>query len=240
MKVAFVGKGGAGKSALAGTLCRHLARCGEHVLAFDLDTMAGLGPSLGLGTQSARLPIGLAERVEGKGWQVKRGTRPSRLVDRYARIGPDGVGFLELGKLPGQVEPTVTVAFRYVMERFRRKGWSMIADLAAGTRQPMFGWAGFAQTVLIVADPSSKSTLTARRLAKAGVGTHLVANKVQSAADLEAIQAAVPLPLLGWVPHDLSIYDAERQGRAPIDAVPDAPAVHAVAELATRLQELAA
>jgi CO dehydrogenase maturation factor len=240
VKVAFVGKGGAGKSALAGTLCRHLARRGERVLALDLDTMAGLALSLGLGTGSARLPAGLAERVEGKGWQVKHGTRPARLVDRYAQIGPDGVGFLELGKLPGQVEPTVTVAFRYVLEGFRRRGWSMVADLAAGTRQPMFGWAGFARTVLVVADPSSKSTLTARRLIKAGVGTHLVANKVQNPADLAAIQAAVPLPLLGWVPFDPGLADAERQGRAPIDAAPTSPAVWAVGELATRLLEVAA
>jgi CO dehydrogenase maturation factor len=240
MKVAFVGKGGAGKSALAGTFCRHLARGGEKVLAMDIDTMAGLALSLGLGSGGARLPAGLAERVEGKGWHVKPGSRPSRLVDRYALIGPDGVGFLELGKLPGHVEPTVTVAFRYVLERFRRRGRSIVADLAAGTRQPMFGWARFARTVLVVADSSSKSTLTARRLAKAGIGTHLVANKVQSPADLAAIEAAVPLPLLGWIPFDPAFADAEAHGRAAIDAVPHGPAVCAVAAVATRLRALAA
>jgi CO dehydrogenase maturation factor len=238
--VAFVGKGGSGKSALAGTLCRQLARQDGRVLALDLDTMAGLALSLGLGTDGARLPSGLAERVEGKGWQVKPGLRPARLVDRYARIGPDGVGFLELGKLPGQVEPTVTVAFRYVLERFRRRGWSVVADLAAGTRQPMFGWADFARTVLVVSDPSSKSILTARRLVKAGMGTYLVANKVQSPADLAAIETGVPLPLLGWVPYDGCLAAAEAQGRAPIDAAPDSPAVRAVGELTSRLLELAA
>lgn len=240
MKVAFVGKGGVGKSALAGTLCRHLARRGERVLALDLDTMAGMALSIGLNSESARLPAGLAERIEGKGWQVKRGLRPSVLVDRYARIGPDGVGFLELGKLPGQVEPSVTVAFRYVLERFRRRGWNMIADFAAGTRQPMFGWAGFARTVLVVTDPSTKSTLTARRLATAGVGTYLVANKVESDAELAAIRAAVPLPLLGCVPRDAALLEAESRGTAAIDADPDGVAVRAVGDLATRLQELAA
>ena len=240
MKVAFVGKGGAGKSALAGTFCRHLAQRGAKVLAMDIDTMTGLALSLGLGSGGARLPTDLAERIEGKGWQVKPGSRPSRLVDRYALIGPDGVGFLELGKLPGRVEPAVTVAFRYVLEGFRRPGWSVVADLAAGTRQPMFGWARFARTVLVVADPSSKSTLTARRLVKAGIGTHLVANKVQNPADLAAIEAAVPLQLLGWVPFDPEFADAEAMGRAAIDTDPSGPAVRAVGELTTRLQELAA
>ena len=65
LRIAFVGKGGAGKSVVAGTLCRQLARAGQAVLALDLDTMAGLALSLGLGQTGARLPTGLAERVEG-------------------------------------------------------------------------------------------------------------------------------------------------------------------------------
>lgn len=239
MKVALVGKGGVGKSAIAGTLCRQLARRGQRVLALDLDTMAGLGYSIGLGDRTARLPSGLAERVEGKGWQVKPGLRPAALVDRHAAIGPDGVAFLELGKLPGQVEPTVTVAFRYVLEKFRRRGWSMVADLAAGTRQPMFGWSGFARTVLVVADPSVKSMLTARRLVGAGVGTYLVANKVQSEAEVTALQRAINLPLLGCVPYDAAFADAEQRGQAPIDGDADSPAVRAVSDLVERLLESA-
>ena len=61
VKVAFVGKGGSGKSALAGTLCRQLARQHGRVLALDLDTMAGSALSIGLDTDGARLPSGLAE-----------------------------------------------------------------------------------------------------------------------------------------------------------------------------------
>jgi CO dehydrogenase nickel-insertion accessory protein CooC1 len=104
----------------------------------------------------------------------------------------------------------------------------------------MFGWTRFARTVLVVADPSSKSTLTARRLVKAGIGTHMVANKVQNPADLAAIEAAVPLPLLAWIPFDLAFADAEAQGSAAIDTDPCGPAVCAVGELTTRLLELAA
>jgi len=236
VRVAFIGKGGAGKSLIAGTLCRQLARAGECVLAMDVDTMVGLSISLGLGqTPSGGLPNGLAERVDGKGWQIKHGVRPASLVDRYAHPGPDGVRYLELGKLPSSVEPGVTVAFRHVLERFRRAHWSVVADLAAGTRQPMFGWANFARIVVVVADPTAKSLLAARRLVRAGVGTHVVANRVQDERDLAAIQHAVTLPLLGWVPYDASVSDAERTGVAPIDAAPNAPAVRAIGDLAARL-----
>jgi CO dehydrogenase maturation factor len=235
LRLAFVGKGGSGKSLIAGTLCRQLARLGGCVLAMDVDTMVGLGISLGLGESTGRLPTGLAERVDGKGWQLKRGLRPSALVDRYAQDGPDGVRYLELGKLPASVEPSVTVAFRYVLERFRRPRWSVVADLAAGTRQPMFGWTTFADTVVVVADPSAKSLLAARRLVRAGIGTHLIANRVLDDSDAASIQQAVALPLLGAVPYDAMVADAERRGASPMDVIPTAPAVGAIGEIATRL-----
>jgi CO dehydrogenase maturation factor len=149
------------------------------------------------------------------------------------------VRFLALGKLPDRVEPTVTVAFRHVLERFRRAGWAVVADVAAGTRQPMFGWAGFARTVLVVVEPSAKSILTARRLVRAGVGTHLVVNKLRPEDDLDAVRRAVPLPLLGCVPFDPLVVDAECHGQAPIDAS-QGPAVTAIAQLSTALLEAAA
>jgi CO dehydrogenase maturation factor len=235
MKVAFVGKGGTGKSVLAGTVCRHLARRGLPVLALDVDTVPGLAFSLGGPREEARLPAGLAERVPEKGWRVVKGAGAARLVDRYSAKAPDGVRFLELGKLPGRVEPTVTVAFRHVMERFRRPGWAMIADLAAGTRQPMFGWTDFADFVIIVADASAKSRLTARRLRP--LATHLVANKVRSDTDLAAITSTVGLPLLGVVPYDEMLAEAEQRGIAPIDFAPVSPAVVAAERLAERLMQ---
>ena len=235
MRLAFIGKGGAGKSLVAGTLCRALASQGVRVLALDVDTMPGLAFALGGPWGEARLLPGRAVREDGKGWQIRRGVRPSTLVDRYAAVAPDGIRFLELGKLPGRVEPSVSVAFRYVLERFSRQGWTLVADLAAGTRQAMFGWAGPRARVIVVVDPSSASILTARRLLP--LATELVANRIRVPADLQRVQAAVPRPLLAAVPYDESLIEAEQRGQAPVDAVPDAPAVRAIADLASRLRE---
>lgn len=210
---------------------------GHQVLALDTDTMPGLAYSIGLGTQEARLPGGLARMVEGKGWRMLRsGTGAGYLVDTYALVGPAGIRFLELGKLPGRVEPTVTVAFRHVMERFRRPGWTVMADLAAGTRQAMFGWARFATIRVVVADSSAKSLITARRLLP--VATHIVANRVRGDADLEAIGGATRLPMLAAIPYDEAVAEAERMGIAPIDGAPGAPAVLAAARLAKQLEEM--
>lgn len=206
------------------------------MLALDVDTMPGLAGAIGITRSGGRLPPGLAERTD-RGWRMKRpGTGPVTLVERFAERGPDGIRYLELGKLPGQVEPTVTTAFRHVMEGFRRPGWAVVADLAAGTRQPMFRWARFASVVVVVADSSAKSLITARRLAP--LATHLVANKVRSPADVESVRSAVALPLLGTVPYDGSVVAADRRGVALIDFDSSSPAVGAAVELTDRLQDL--
>ena len=214
-------------------MCRHLAQLGRPVLALDVDTMPGMAYSIGMSGVHARLPTGLAQRVEGKGWVVSKGAGPSRLVDRYSGRGPDGLRLLELGKLPGRVEPSVSVAFRHVLERFRRPSWDMVADLAAGTRQAMFGWARFATVVLVVVDPTVKSLMSGRRLVK--VGTHLVANRVRDVSDLERITGSVGLPLIGTVPYDEKLAEADRRGLAPIDFAPGSPGVAAIMDLAVRL-----
>lgn len=240
IKIAFLGKGGVGKSLIAGTVCRLLARNQRAVLALDMDTVPGLALSLGVPLNSGLLPSGLAELVEtknGRRWKIVKGAGAAHLVDKYAVRAVDGIRFLELGKLPHSVEPSITVAFRHVMEQFKRPSWAIVADLAAGTRQPMFGWATFATVRILVVEPSAKSILTARRLAP--VATHIVANKVRVESELAMVAEALALPLIGAIPYDERVSEVEQQAIAPIDIVPESLAIEAVADLTRRLEEIA-
>ncbi len=57
MKIAFVGKGGSGKTTLSALFIRHLAAVGRPVIAVDADINQHLGPALGLSDdQAAELP----------------------------------------------------------------------------------------------------------------------------------------------------------------------------------------
>ena len=57
MKIAFVGKGGSGKTTLSSLFVRHLATTGSPVVAVDADINQHLGPALGLDdTEAERLP----------------------------------------------------------------------------------------------------------------------------------------------------------------------------------------
>jgi len=63
MKIAFVGKGGSGKTTLSSLFVRHLAATGAPVIAVDADINQHLGPALGLDdTEAAELPA-LGERL---------------------------------------------------------------------------------------------------------------------------------------------------------------------------------
>ncbi|MFI1510005.1 ATP-binding protein [Streptomyces sp. NPDC020597] len=57
MKIAFVGKGGSGKTTLSSLFIRHLAAAGAPVIAVDADINQHLGPALGLDeSEAAELP----------------------------------------------------------------------------------------------------------------------------------------------------------------------------------------
>ena len=244
MRIAFIGKGGSGKSTVAGTLARLLARAGEKVLALDVDTMPGLAFSIGLGRiTDAGMPEELGERRQGQGWVLREDVSAETLVDRYAFDAPDGIRFLQLGKLPGHVRPGSVTAFRHVIESFRRPGWSLVGDLAAGTRQGFAGWAGFATMLCLVVEPTQTALLSARRLRRIaetmpGTTVGLVINKVRTGTSLREIQTDVQLPVWAAVPYDEGVAVAERAGVAPIDAVPDSKAVAAIAGLVSNLRDL--
>ncbi|WP_035847607.1 ATP-binding protein [Kitasatospora azatica] len=84
MKIAFVGKGGSGKTTLSALFIRHLAATGRPVIAVDADINQHLGPALGLSDdQAARLPSLGAHLPEIK--EYLRGSNP-RIASAEAMI----------------------------------------------------------------------------------------------------------------------------------------------------------
>jgi CO dehydrogenase maturation factor len=254
MRVAFVGKGGSGKSAIAGTFCRFLARRGEQVLAIDSDPLPGLALSLGLDIDDdVRIPDeAVRERAEGE-----RGPR-FRLVDdldvvesieKWSVEAPDGVRFLQFGKVKGQAESgqrlwRSQMAFRQITQKLPEDRWHVIGDLPGGTRQAFTGWGNFARTVLIVVEPTAAGALSARRLAHMidleNVDRVLaIANKVRREDDVQLVADKTGLEVIGAVPWDEAFADAERARRAPIDDAPDSDAVRAVESMVERVVERA-
>jgi CO dehydrogenase maturation factor len=249
VRVAFVGKGGVGKSAIAGTFCRALARRGVPILAIDSDPMPGLAYSLGLELSDAPLPDeAIEERQEGETgprFRLRAGLTAVDAVEAYAATAPDGVRFLQFGKHRGQTRALFRsqFAFRQIIRELPDDRWNLVGDLPGGTRQPFSGWGDYAQTVLVVVEPTAKSLLTARRLARLALDEEhprrivAVANKVREPGDAELVARRTGLEVVGVVPWDEAFAEAEQKMAAPIDMAPDSDAVQAVESLAEQLTE---
>jgi CO dehydrogenase maturation factor len=247
VKVAFVGKGGAGKSAIAGTLARALARRGTPVLAVDSDPLPGLALSLGLESDEAPLPDDIVvERQQGESgprWRLRPDLDVEEAVERYAVIAPDGVRFLQFGKIKGP-NPNLgrsQMGFLHIVRGLPADRWNVVGDLPGGTRQAFTGWGNFAQTVLVVVEPTAHSILSGRRLARMAElesgpqRVVAVASKVREPDDVELVTRRTGLEVVAAVPWDEALAEAERQRLAPIDAAPHCPAVQAVESLADLL-----
>ena len=247
IRVAFVGKGGAGKSAVAGTVARLLARRGQPVLAVDSDPMPGLSLSLGLGVVDAPIPDeAVEERPEGEQgprYRLRRGLSAIEAVERYTQLGPDGVRLLQFGKVRDHLATLARSqsAFRQILDELPDDRWSLVGDLPGGTRQPFFGWARYARTLLVVVEPTAKSLLSARRLARLGLAAQrpdrilAVANKARQRADADLVRRRTGLEVVAVVPWDPALAEAERLGRALLDHAPDSPAVRVLESMADRL-----
>ncbi|MCA1844732.1 MAG: AAA family ATPase, partial [Actinobacteria bacterium] len=249
-RVAFVGKGGVGKSAIAGTFARCLARSGAPVLAVDSDPMPGLAFSLGLEIDDAPIPDDAveerAEGEEGPRFRLRRDLSPADAVERFAVTGPDGVRFLQLGKIRDAASPIFRsqFAFRQIMSGLPEDHWNLVGDLPGGTRQAFAGWGSYARTVMVVVEPTAKSTLSARRLARLAKGDGgpevvAVANKVRDPDEADLVSRRTGLRVVASVPWDEALAEAERRRRAPIDDAPDSAAVRAVALLVDLMREQA-
>ena len=234
LRIAVVGKGGAGKTMISATLCRLLARQGRRVLGADLDTNPGLAISLGLGLGPDA--SGVPQSVEAHagaayGWRLAAGITPEEVVERYAVTAPDGVRFLSLGKIDEpekQAAKQTVVAVRQVLNGFGEPDWDVLGDMEAGPTTPFERYHSFAEHVIVVVGPAWRSALTARRLLPiiGDLPVTIVANRFRDEPDHPGLEPAVRIP------YDADVAAAERLGVAPIDYCPDAPGVVAVQQLA--------
>jgi CO dehydrogenase maturation factor len=103
MRIAIAGKGGSGKTTIAGTLARLLGREGRAVVAVDADTNPNLASMLGIDVERARdiasLPRTLLRRETlADGTVTSRFDRdPLEVLAEYGVEGPDGVRLVVMG-----------------------------------------------------------------------------------------------------------------------------------------------
>ena len=105
MRIAIAGKGGTGKTTIAGTLARALARTGREVLAIDADTNPNLASVLGIPPDSAAAIASLPRNLMKKQTAADGTSRtvfdadPEQLIREFAIRGPDKVQLMVMGRV---------------------------------------------------------------------------------------------------------------------------------------------
>lgn len=242
MKVAVIGKGGSGKTTTSGVLARELGRRGREVIALDCDSNANLGLSVGMGVDTAEHLVSVRERLDaGDG---DHAATPEDLVRQFGRVGPDGIHFTVVAKIENTELgcPCCGMSPHQLLDSLDAPDRVVIADLEAGIGTLTRVGEGTIDVAILVAEPTAKSLNVAERALELARERQVpevvvVANRIVTDADLEAVTARFPGIDVVAVPDDPTIRQADRLGQAPIDVDAAAPAVLALAALADRLGE---
>ncbi len=99
MKIAVVGKGGAGKTTTSAVISRTLARQGLDVVALDGDTNPNLGLSLGIGFDETERLVGMRQTLDADDSPDEHAADWGDLLDRFGSPGPDGVRFAVVSQI---------------------------------------------------------------------------------------------------------------------------------------------
>jgi CO dehydrogenase maturation factor len=250
MRIALAGKGGAGKTTIAATLARLTARAGARVLAIDADSNPNLGAALGIDARTApvdHLPAALvSRRLDGAALTVP----VEEVIRAYGLPGPDGVDLVCMGAPEHAGEGCLCSAHATVSAVLADLGsfpaGVAVVDMEASPEQLSRGTVQHADVLLLIAEPYFRSLETVRRLAALSAELSIaevavVANKLRSAADREAIAEFCErhgLRCWGEVPWSEEVVRADLAACPLLDSAPEGVAVAAIAQLSTRLGDL--
>jgi CO dehydrogenase maturation factor len=253
MKIAITGKGGVGKTTIAGTLARLLARQQQRVLALDGDSNPNLAHTLGIPRpQIAELPavpMGLTEwREDSNGRAFVHLRQPiTRFIADFGIAAPDGVQLIltgEVEKASASCRCEAHAVARGLTGHLVAEADVAVLDMEAGLEHLGRGTTEHVDALLIVTEPYYRSLEAASRIRDLATQLDLphilaVANRVRSEQEESAIRHYCDnhnLELVAVIRYDDSVVAAELAGQAIIDHAPHSPAVTAIAELGRILQ----
>jgi CO dehydrogenase maturation factor len=257
MKIAVSGKGGVGKTLVAGVLAEYLAGKGFTVLAIDADATPNLALTLGIPNDEAVKIVPISENtplIESKTQTGMPGVynlsfSVEDIVEKFSVKTPYNVNLLVMGTVKsagaGCMCPANTVIRALLHHLLVKRKEAVITDMEAGVEHMGRGTAEHVETMLIVTDSSLKALETAKKLyglaKQIGIKeAFMVGNKVTTKSERELIEQFAQqneIPLLGLIPHDEKILEADRHGESPLKHASQSIGITAVHRLGEKLLE---
>ncbi len=238
LKIAVAGKGGVGKTTIAGALARLYARDGNNVIAVDADPDSNLASALDISKAEREKIIPLSQMYdlieertgvrpgESFGGMFKLNPKVNDLLERYGLQGKDGVVLLVLGTIQNAASgcfcPENALLKGLMRHLLLKKDDVLIMDMEAGIEHLGRGTAEKVDLLLVVVEPGQRSLETAAKVKELGSqlgidGIGALLNKMRSTEEKEIVGQAlkeIGIPLLGTIPYDESTAKSDLEGKA--------------------------
>jgi CO dehydrogenase maturation factor len=239
MKLAITGKGGVGKTTLTALLAQSYADMGRQVLAVDADPSPCLAGALGFPDElRAQLhPIAEMDALIEERTGAKPGTvggfftlnpRVDDIPERFSVLHR-GVRLLEMGSVDlggsGCICPESAMLKTLFTHLLFRQDDILLLDMYAGVEHLGRATVDFVDAMLVVAEPTRRSLGTAAQIKKLAndIGLqrlYLVGNKVRNEDEAKFLEVdSKDIPLIGYLPADLKVQEADRLGIPVYDHV---------------------
>lgn len=237
MKLAVTGKGGVGKTTLAGTLARLSADEGRSVLAIDADPDANLASALGFPRELVEKihPIVEMEELIAERTGAQKGT-----IGGYFKLNPkvddlpdtlsaqfNGVRLLIMGTVKkggaGCICPESVLLKQLLRHLLVKRTEVVILDMEAGIEHLGRGTAESVDALIVVVEPGTRSLQTAQTISRLasdlGISrTLVVGNKIHGQGDRDFITKNLPeLEVLGFIDYDPGVIEADVKGISAYD-----------------------
>ncbi len=237
MKIAISGKGGVGKTTIAGCLARVLANKGYKVLAIDADPDSNLASSVGVPKEKLNnlTPIAEMTKLIEERTGAKKGTfggffklnpKVDDIPDKFC-VENNGIKLLVLGTVPqgggGCFCPENVLLKHLIRYLFLEKNDAIILDMEAGLEHLGRGSTAGMDAFIVVVEPGVRSVQTAKNIKKLAqdVGVRdifVVANKILSEEDKNFINENLnEFKILGYFPFNEKIIKADREDKPPYE-----------------------
>jgi CO dehydrogenase maturation factor len=244
--IAMAGKGGTGKTTLAGLMIRYLVKNGKKpVLAVDADSNSNLNEVLGMKVEAT-----LGDARE----EMKRGGLPNMTKDIFmemkvneALVEGEGYDLIAMGRPEG--EGCYCAANNLLSECVQRLSGNypyIVVDNEAGMEHISRLTTREVDLLIIVSDASRRGLLAAQRIDGLTQDLKLVIRKRALVINQAKEDSSVTLgdqiekeaiPLGGFIPEDPLVYEYDMKGLPTVNLPEDAPVVEAAYRIFSGLVE---